>query len=242
MFRKATSLRSNSPLERHLHLCFSPPLSRDRGPHPMPRFVLPSKREGFSPSRFSQHLPLPDRCSSFHRGSVLSFPLCHPPGQPVTISLVSAPSLPLPWPPCLSETPEELTEGNGKMCVCVGGLSVLWLGAGGDERGEGSWSLGTSPGGGWCRGKGSPPRGVCLEATAQLRRIYWEKERIWGSDPRWRQQKPVSGTWPHGRDCGPRAGRSSGSWAATPRGGRGGQDAGKASFLDLRAKIGRAHV
>lgn len=136
-FRKATSLHSSSSLEWHLHLCFSPPLPRDRGPHPMPRFVLPSKSEGFSPSTFSQHLLRPDRSSSLHSGSVASFPLCRPPGQPVTISLVSAPSLPLPWLPCLSETPEELTEGNGKMCVCVGSVCPLaCLGRGGRrERG-----------------------------------------------------------------------------------------------------------
>lgn len=160
MFRKATSLHRSSPLEWHLHLCFSLPLPRDRGPHPMPRFVLPSKSEGFSPSTFSQHLPLSDRSSSLHSGSVVSFPLCHPPGQRVTISLVSAPSLPLPWLPCLSETPEELTEGNGKMCVCEVCLSSGLLGAGGDERGEGSWSLGTSPveGGAGAR---APLLGVC---------------------------------------------------------------------------------
>lgn len=120
MLRKASFLCSISSLEGCLHL-FLPAASPPTGagsPTLTPSLpVLRSENEG-SPSAFSQHLaqPAPSLC-----------PLRHSPGQPVADSLVSLPSPPFPWLPHLSETPEELIEGNGKMCVCVwGGLFSGW--------------------------------------------------------------------------------------------------------------------
>ena len=135
MLRKASFLCSISSLEGCLH-SFLPAASPPTGagsPTLTPSLpVLRSENEG-SPSAFSQHLaqPAPSLC-----------PLCHPPGQPVADSLVSLPSPPFPWLPHLSETPEELIEGNGKMCVCVCGGSVLWLGLGLGERREGRGDVG----------------------------------------------------------------------------------------------------
>ena len=153
ILRKASFLCSISSLEGCLHsfLPAARPPTGAGSPTLTPSLpVLCSENEG-SPSAFSQHLAQP--APSLR-------PLRHPPGQPVADSLVSSPSPPFPWLPHLSETPEELIKGNGKMCVCVGGGSVLWLGLGLGERREG-------------RGDGGRARAPLLGvmATVQLGRV-----------------------------------------------------------------------
>lgn len=140
MLRKASFLCSKSSLEGYLHPFL--PATRTptaaESPTSTPCLVLCSESEG-SPSTFSQHLAQPVPSPR---------PLRHPPGQPVTDSLVSSPSLPFSWLPPSFRDPEELAEGDGKVCVCGGVCSLA--GAGGDNRVKGrQW-----------RGHSSPPRGA----------------------------------------------------------------------------------
>lgn len=133
---------SPRPLPRSRHLALSyPPRARAS---PLAPFFHPLRKPGgesLVPKQSSPLLPTPpcpDRPMLSPSGSCLPFPF--------------------PGLPHLCETPKLWLRRLGR---CEGGL----FSGGAGQKGEGGWSLGASPGGGWHQGKDSSPWGVCLETT-----------------------------------------------------------------------------